>query len=146
MLFRAIPDARPVTAAAGPVDGIAIDLRPIYGVTIPVIVRAGQLSATAAISDPKLVTIAGRQGISFELTRTGSRSVYGDVRLVRKGADPLLLSRGIAVYAELDHRTVALPAPEGFTGSLAGPGTLQYVERSDDGSSKVLAEAEVVLR
>jgi len=146
MLFRAIPDAKPVTAQAGPVNGIEIDLRPIYGVTIPVIVRAGQLSAQASISDARLVTIDGRQGISFELTRTGTRSVYGDVRLVRKGANPLLLSRGVAVYPEITHRTVALPAPEDFTGSLAGPGTLQYVERSDDGTSKVLAEAEVVLR
>lgn len=146
MLFRAIPDPRPVTQEAAQTSGISIDLRPIYGVTIPVIVRAGQLSAQTSISDAKLVTINGRQGVSFELTRTGTRSVYGDVRLVRKGASPLLLSRGVAVYPEITHRTVALPAPEDFTGSLAGPGTLQYVERSDDGSSKVLAEAEVVLR
>src|SRR5512139_188483 len=147
MLFRAIPDAKPVTAAQTTVSGIAIDLRPIYGVTIPVIVRAGQLSAQAGISDAKLATVNGRQGVSFTLTRTGGRSLYGDVRLVRPGLkDPLVLGRGVAIYAEIDHRNVSLPAPEGFAGSLAGPATLQFVERRDDGAGQVLAEAEVVLR
>jgi hypothetical protein len=146
MLFRAIPDPRPATADPGPSDGIAIELRPIYGVTIPVIVRAGQVSAQAGISNAHLITRDGRQGVSFDLSRTGNRSLYGDVRLVRPGSDPIVLSRGIAIYAEIDHRTVALPAPEGFTGSLAGPAKLQYVQRSDDGDARVLAEAEVTLR
>ena len=50
LLFRAIPDARPVTAPA-PTQGVSFRLTPVYGVTIPVIVRLGNLSATAAIAN-----------------------------------------------------------------------------------------------
>ena len=39
-----------------------------------------------------------------------------------------------------------LTPPEDFKGSLAGPATIRYVERTDEGPGKVLAEAQVVLR
>ena len=54
-------------------------------------------------------------------------------------------ARGVAIYHELERRNVTLPVAEGFTGSLAGPATIQYVERGSNGS-RVLAEAAVVLR
>ena len=147
LLFRAIPDPRPATAAQVAAEGIAIDLRPIYGVTIPVIVRAGQLAAQAAISDAKLTTDEGKPAISFELTRTGNRSLYGDVLVVKPGkSDPVIAVRGIAVYTEVTRRSVVVTAPDTFTGSLAGPATIRYVERTDEGPGKVLAEAQVVLR
>ena len=41
MLFRAVPEAAAVTAT--PREGLSIALTPIYGVTIPVIVRKGSL-------------------------------------------------------------------------------------------------------
>jgi len=146
MLFRAVPDAQPagVPVAAG--DGISINLTPIYGITIPIIVRSGQLSATAAISDAKLVTENGRQAVTFQLSRAGTRSLFGDVRITKPGqADPVILARGLAVYTEVTHRSVTLMAPQGFTGSLAGPAKIQYLEHNDQGTGAVLAEAEVVL-
>lgn len=146
MLFRAIPEARPAAAAANASEGIAIELRPIYGVTIPVIVRAGQVEAQASIAAASLTTVEGREGIALELTRTGNRSLYGDIRVVKAGSDPITLARGIAIYPEVDRRSVALPVPADFTGTLAGPATLQYVERTDEGPGRVLAEAQVTLR
>lgn len=146
MLFRAIPEAKAPTTPAGPVEGVSVQLTPIYGVTIPVIVRNGKLSAQAGIANAHLVEEGGRQAVSFDLTKTGNRSLYGEVRVLKPGAgDPIVSARGIAIYHELGSRTVTLPAPEGFTGSLAGPATIQYVERGSNGS-RVLAEAEVVLR
>ncbi|HZG33424.1 MAG TPA: molecular chaperone, partial [Sphingopyxis sp.] len=50
MLFRAVPDAAPATDGAKAASGgVSIALTPIYGITIPVIVRVGALSATASI-------------------------------------------------------------------------------------------------
>ena len=54
MLFRAIPESKPAVADTGPKEGVSIALTPIYGVTIPIIVRQGNLSAKAAISDPRI--------------------------------------------------------------------------------------------
>src|SRR5437764_5884125 len=50
LLFRAIPPATPVAAQANePVKGVHFQLTPVYGVTIPVIVRLGNLEASAGI-------------------------------------------------------------------------------------------------
>src|SRR5262245_9920904 len=56
LLFRAIPPANPVVQPAS-VDtekGVRFQLTPVYGVTIPVIVRLGNLQATAAIQNVHL--------------------------------------------------------------------------------------------
>ena len=56
LLFRAIPPATPVVqaAAAQPEKGLRFELIPVYGVTIPVIVRLGNLQATAGIANVHL--------------------------------------------------------------------------------------------
>jgi P pilus assembly chaperone PapD len=146
MLFRAIPDAKPPTAPEAPAYGVSVQLTPVYGVTIPVIVRAGKLTAEAGIANAKIVQEGGRPAVSFDLTRSGNRSLYGEVRVLKPGVgDPVISARGIAIYHEIDRRSVTLPVSEGFTGSLAGPATIQYIERNPSGS-RVLAESQVVLK
>lgn len=147
MLFRAVPDTKPVTAPKTPARGISIALTPVYGVTIPIIVRRGQLAATAGIANVRLAKFQGRPGISFDLSRTGTRSVYGEVRVLKPGVDkPVVFARGIAVYKEIGWRNVTLPVAEGVTQSISGPATVQYIEFAEDGTSRTLAEAKVVLR
>lgn len=147
MLFRAIPKPTPAGQSKPTDGGIAIELKPIYGITIPVFVRAGNLAAEAGISNARLTTEQGKQLVTFDLTRTGNRSVFGDVRVFKPGqSDPLIVAKGMAVYPEIDRRTVRLAAPAGFVGTLAGPAKIQFVERNDEGTGKVLAEADVVLR
>lgn len=146
MLFRAVPDPKPVTAQAAPAKGISIALTPIYGVTIPVIVRKGSLSATAALSNARIVREGGREAIAFDLSRQGDRSTYGEVRVLKPGEkEPVVLARGIAAYPEIARRTVTLQPRPDFAGTLAGPVTIQYVEPAEDGG-RTIAEAQVVLR
>jgi len=146
MLFRAIPDAKVATAPKAPASGISIALTPIYGVTIPIIVRRGQLTATAAIANAKLATLDGHQAVSFDLSRSGTRSVYGEVRVLKPGnSKPVVLARGVAVYNEIGRRNVTLPVSSDVKTSIAGPATIQYVELGEDGE-RTLAEAKVVLR
>ncbi len=147
LLFRAIPPANPVARpASAPAKGLSFKLTPIYGVTIPVIVRLGNLSVKAAISNVRLETRAGKPVVALELDRSGGRSTYGEVRVLKSGVkDPVALARAVAVYTELDKRTVVIPVEEGFKGDIAGPVTIQYVESYDDGT-KTLAETHAVLR
>jgi P pilus assembly chaperone PapD len=147
LLFRAIPDPKPVTAAQNPTGGLAIELTPIYGLTIPVIIRAGQLSAQAAIAGARLTVDDGKPAVAVELTRAGNRSLYGDVQVFKPGSsNPVVVVTGVAIYAELTHRSVVLAVPDGFKGTLAGPAIIRYVERTDEGQGKLLAEAQVTLR
>ena len=144
LLFRAIPDTQPATAVPAR-DGLSIALTPVYGVTIPIIVRKGSLSASAAISNVHLAQVDGGPALSFTLARTGSRSVYGRIRVTRPGiAKPIYEARGIAVYAEIPSRRVALPIPADVALAIKGPVTVQYLEDADVGGG-LIAEAQGVL-
>lgn len=147
MLFRAIPPATPVTQAANQqVKGVQFKLTPIYGVSIPVIVRLGNLQATAGIADVHLEHRDGAPFVDLDLVRNGSRSVFGEVRVLKAGTkDPIADQKSIAVYTEVGKRHVSLPIQDKYKAQATGPVTVQYVETFDDGSH-VLAETQAVLR
>src|SRR6476661_4383870 len=82
MLFRAIPPATPVVQApAEEAKGVQFKLTPVYGVTIPVIVRLGNLQVAAGIAGVHLEKKDGAVAVGLDLTRTGTRSTYGEVRV-----------------------------------------------------------------
>jgi len=147
MLFRAIPPATPVVQPTGEQPkGVQFKLTPIYGVTIPVIVRLGNLRATAAIANVQLEKKGGIPSIGLDLVRQGSRSTYGEVRILKAGVkDPIAFQRGVAVYTEVGKRHVSVPVPENFRSAANGPVTVEYLETYDDGSH-LLAETQAVLR
>jgi P pilus assembly chaperone PapD len=148
MLFRAIPPAVPVLQASAPQaeKGVRFQLTPIYGVTIPVIVRLGNLQATAGIANVQLEKKDDGQDVSLDLTRSGSRSTFGEVRVLKAGVkDPIAIQKAVAVYTEVGTRHVEVPISAEYKGEVAGPVTVQYVETFDDGSH-VIAETKTVLR
>jgi P pilus assembly chaperone PapD len=147
MLFRAIPPATPVAkAASAPANGLSFRLTPVYGVTIPVIVRLGNLDVQAAISNVRLEQRDGKPAIAAEISRSGRRSTFGEVRVLKPGVkDPIGVQRAVAVYTEIDRRSVVVPVSEAFKGAIAGPVTVQYIETYDDGT-KTIAETQAVLR
>jgi P pilus assembly chaperone PapD len=147
LLFRAVPPPTPVAASnAPPVKGLHLQLTPIYGVTIPVIVRLGNLQATAAISDVKLETKEGKPAIGLDLSRSGSRSTFGEVLVLKPGVkDPIAVQRAVAVYTEIGSRHVSIPVDENYKGQITGPVTVEYLETYDDGNQKI-AETQTVLR
>jgi P pilus assembly chaperone PapD len=147
LLFRAIPPAMPVEAKADEhVKGLHLRLIPIYGVTIPVIVRLGNLEATAAISDVKLEQRDGKPAIGLELSRSGTRSTFGEVLVLKPGVkDPIGVQKAVAVYTEIGSRHVSVPVDANYKGALTGPVTVEYLETYDDGNQKI-AEAKAVLR
>jgi P pilus assembly chaperone PapD len=147
MLFRAIPPATPVVQTPGEQPkGVQFKLTPVYGVTIPVIVRLGNLQAAAGIANVHLEKKADGEAVGFDITRTGSRSTYGEVRVLKAGVkDPIAFEKGIAVYTEIGTRHVSVPVPESYKGDLSGPVTVEYIETTDDGSH-LLAQTRAVLR
>jgi hypothetical protein len=146
MLFRAIPAARPVSAPATEAKGLSISLQPIYGITIPVIIRKGQLKASAAIADARIEQSDGRQELIVALSRSGNRSVYGGIRVFKPGqAKPVFEVNGIAVYPETNNREARLPIDDTLAAALKGPVTVQYVEDFESGG-RMLAEIKTVIR
>ena len=147
LLFRAIPPANPVVQpAAAPKKGLSFALIPVYGVTIPVIVRLGNLEAKAGIANVHLDRKNGKTSVAMDISRSGARSTFGEVRVLKPGVkDPIAIQRAVAVYTEINNRKMSIPVNEEFKGDAAGPVTVQYVETYDDGSH-VIAETQAVLR
>lgn len=150
MLFRAIPPATPVAQAAASADetpkGLHFQLIPVYGVTIPVIVRLGNLQATAGIANVRLEKQDGKPVVDLDLSRSGARSTFGEVRVLKAGVKaPIALQKAVAVYKEIGVRHVTIPVDAAYQGDPRGPVTVQYVETFDDGSH-VIASTDAVLR
>ena len=144
LLFRAIPPSTPVEAPKD-IKGIAFALTPIYGVTIPVIARFGNLEAKAGIANVKLTKAEGKPAVSLELTRAGERSTFGEVRVMKAGIkDPIAVQRGVALYTEVGQRSMTIPIDEKYLTSASGRVTVQYVEPSDNGPLTI-AETDAVL-
>lgn len=145
MLFRAIPPPR-AQVAPQKVEGVAFQLRPIYGVTIPVIVRLGNLEAKAALSNVRKVTDEGKPAIALDISRSGDRSTFGEVRVMKAGiADPIAVVRGVAVYTEIGQRSVTILIDPAHAAYATGQVTVQYVEPTDTGPVTI-AETTAVLR
>jgi P pilus assembly chaperone PapD len=145
MLFRAVPDPKPVTDAA-PKDSISFRLTPVYGVTIPVIVRLGNLEAKAGIAAVTKVLDEGKPAIAIDLTRSGDRSTFGEVRVIKPGvAEPIAIAGGVALYTEVTTRKLVIPIDDKFVGLASGPVKVQYVEKTPTGYV-TLAETSAVLR
>jgi P pilus assembly chaperone PapD len=147
LLFRAIPPANPVTAPPEEaIKGLRFALTPVYGVTIPVIVRFGNLQAKAGIANVRLETRDGKPAVALDLSRSGDRSTFGEVRVFKAGVkNPIAIQKAVAVYKEVASRRVTIPVDEAYAGQLSGPVTVQYVETYDDGSHTI-AETQAVLR
>jgi len=146
MLFRAVPPPQPATAPAK-TGGVSFKLIPIYGVTIPVIVRFGNLEAKAALSNVRKVEDdGGKPAIALDLTRSGTRSTFGEVRVLKAGVEkPIALLSGVAVYTEIGQRSVTIPIDPVQAAYANGQVTVQYVEPTETGPVTI-AETTAVLR
>jgi hypothetical protein len=150
LLFRAIPPANPVVQASASTEdtpkGLHFQLIPVYGVTIPVIVRLGNLQATAGIANVRLDKQDGKPVVDLDLSRSGTRSTFGEVRVLKAGVkNPIAIQKAVAVYKEIGLRHIAVPVDATYQGDPRGPVTVQYVETFDDGSH-VIAQTDAVLR
>jgi len=103
--FRAVPRAAPLGEAGIPADTTTISVRltPIFGITIPAIIRVGNSTTKVEISDFSfgLASDSGPK-VKFLFNRSGNTSVYGDLtvdhispqgKVTRVG-----IANGVAVY------------------------------------------------
>lgn len=113
LVFQIVPSEATATSVEEPTgEGqIAIQLVPVYGVSIPVIVRHGALEVSGAIENVKIVKDgSGRLQAEFMISRVGGRSIYGDLTASVAGRDIVLgQMNGVAVYTPNGKRKLTLP-------------------------------------
>jgi len=120
MLFQALPNPKESNVEQlrkkGNKDGITVELLPIVGISIPVIIRHGKLSSSVTLSDVKVTRPEnnnGKPGLSLLMSRTGNASVYGDFKVVftSQGKEPIIVGQvvGVAVYTPNPSRRFLIP-------------------------------------
>jgi hypothetical protein len=151
--FRAVPQEKPLGEADVRKDsaaGVSIELRPVFGITIPVIIRVGENTTKVRLSDLSMDVVKDTvHKVKMTFNRTGNMSVYGDIsvdyistqgKITRVG-----LVKGIAVYTPLSDRRFQFNLDK-VAGIDWHSGKLHVVyETPVDVKAVKLAEAELVL-
>ncbi len=139
--FRAIPKPKPVgEEPAESATGISFKLVPIYGITIPVIIRHGKVEAQVALNQPKVVQSESGPQLHFNMTRQGQSSVYGELRVTKRGSsEPIYMIRGLAIYPELQGRSVKLPLTPEQAAAMKGQLRFEFREMPEAGGDMIAA-------
>jgi len=132
---------------------VGVKITPIFGISIPVIVRQGELNATPSLSDMKLTKDKdGFQKVELKLHRKGNRSVYGHFKVnytPPSDDKPIQVGviKGIAAYNNIESRPVEinLNVPEGVTLKKGGTLKVSFEEDRDMGGDATAEQSITIL-
>ncbi len=148
MSFAALPQVQAISPSseALPETGFAINLVPIYGITMPVIIRKGELEVTAGLANPRIDQAPEGPAFRIDITRSGSASLYGDLLVYRQGTDePAFVARGIGVYPEIDSRHSTFSLLPEQAEAMRGPVRVEFREPLQTGGA-LITSLDAVLR
>lgn len=152
MYFRAVPREQPLgeNEALSDTTSIGIRLTPIFGITIPVIIRVGEDKPTVAINSMKFnIRNDTVPELQLELARTGNFSVYGDLTVQfvpEKGAaTDVGVVRGIAVYTPMNTRKFNMDLQPPADIVLTKGKLIVKYSGTNENNPEVLAEKELIL-
>lgn len=152
MYFRSVERAKPLEAQTNDSSErtISLDLRPVFGLSIPVIVRNQTSPDVLSIDSVHISSIdsSGNGTITALLHRSGNESCYGSLVVYYKDPHtaeaPIGLTKGVAVYVPLPDRevSVSFTLPRGAN-PTKGIFRLEYQTLTDNPKEQVLAKAEI---
>lgn len=95
-------------AAASEKGELVLRIQSVFGISIPLIVRAAAADAAATIGPIVQVVTPEGPALIVPLRRQGTTSLYGNIEL-RTAKEVVGVVRGIAVYPEVDERVAVVP-------------------------------------
>lgn len=134
LYLRSIPKPVPLGEANTPTDsGIAIRITPVYGLTIPVIIRKGPSDTQLTLSDAYFINQTDSTAeLSLALNRTGNMSVYGTLVVNHLAPDGVAQQvgyvQGLAVYTPNSLRRFVVPLEKKGTDFNTGKLHLEFSE------------------
>jgi len=150
--FRAVPAEQPLGEVV-PADstGFAVRLTPVFGISIPVIVRIGTTAPSVSLSDAALEVLPDQTTLlNLAFNRTGNASSYGDLAIDYVSSQGKTTRvgevKGIAVYTPTKsrHVKIALDKTAGLS-KKNGKLRIVYSTSSDDAKPVQMASTELVL-
>lgn len=118
ILMQQVPaPIRADEAAVKETSGLSMTIRAVFGVSVPLVIRRGNLAAAASLSDLRMLHLSDdRSAIALKLNRTGSRSLRGDLAVLVDGQRAGQMT-GVSVFLSTPYREVIIP--------LSGSGNLK---------------------
>ena len=93
-------------------EGISINIKTVFGISIPVIIKQGNSTTSIILSDIKLDRNAEIPKLSLTINRSGNMSVYGNLlveHISPKGTiTEVGLVKGVSVYTPNDKRNFSM--------------------------------------
>ena len=94
---------------------LAVKIIPIFSISIPLIVRQGDVDARAALEAPHITFEKSPadpaqkiESLNVTIRRLGTSSVYGNLQ-VRRGSELVGGVLGVGVYPEISQRSISIP-------------------------------------
>jgi P pilus assembly chaperone PapD len=155
LYFRLVPDNKPLLSsdkeAARDSTSISVRLVPIFGMTIPVIIRVGESTTKVSLSNLSFeMTNDTTPTFNFVINRTGNMSTYGDIKVDHISPAGKITEvcniQGVAVYTPNSMRRCVINL-EKIPGIDYHKGKLRvvYLPQRDDKVS-LISEAELQLK
>jgi hypothetical protein len=130
---------------------VSVQLIPIFGMSIPVIIRTGIVKVNTMLSNPELENYQDTiQTLKITINRTGNISTYGDIQVqyIPLSGKPYTVGivAGVGVYTNLSRRFVTIRL-KNTSGKILTNGKLkiQYVSNGE-ARRVVYAETEMEIK
>lgn len=102
-----------------PSGGLGIQVKAVFGVSIPVVFRKGNLAATDSLSNPKILKIGEDTFLQVDVNRAGTKSILGTLKIY-SDQQMIGLLKGVAVYLSTPKRIVQVKIGAEFANSISG--------------------------
>lgn len=150
--FRAVPNEKPLGENSKTADttSLVVKLTPIFGITIPAIIRVGENNTKVTLSDMTFSNPADTLPLlNVAFSRTGNMSVYGDLTITYISPEGNSTSvgtvKGIAVYTPNRKRTFQINLDKkAHVNYHSGKLMVKFTSQSDS-KPVTYAEAELTL-
>jgi hypothetical protein len=103
LYFRAVPVGQPLGEKEPLIDSsISVSLTPVFGISMPVIIRVGESNAQVSFSDATFFEKETIPTVKMTFARLGNMSVYGDISVDHISPEGKIVRvgwiKGLAVY------------------------------------------------
>jgi hypothetical protein len=129
---------------------VGVSITPVFGTTIPIIIRYGTLDVVSTLSDLKIVNSKNPK-ITFTANRIGNISTFGDftVEYFPKKGKPYSVGvqRGVAIYTTIEKRFISINLITTKPNFNFNEGSIKVTYTSREGSKEdiIYSTAELFL-
>jgi P pilus assembly chaperone PapD len=153
LYFRSEKDIKPLGTKPSVNDStlMSVQITPVFGISIPIIIRTGEVKVTSSLSDLRLdiqqdtITM-----MKFTINRSGNISVYGDILIEYSPPQgkPVEIGRvrGIAVYTCTNKRNVSVRLSNVKLTNLKTGKIIVRFTSSGDSPYELYSEKELILQ